>query len=152
MANNQIDADTLAEGDLGDHAELESTGTGMGLDENVAGALAYLFGVITGVIFYVVEQENAFVRFHAAQSIAVFGLVFVASIGLSILGMLVSAVLFTGTTGGFIVGSIVSLLLTLVWLVVTVGTFGLWLYLMVRAYQGKTPRVPIAAGIADKLV
>src|SRR5918992_897204 len=42
-----------------------------GLAPNVAGALAYVLGIITGVIFLVIEKENRFVRFHAAQSIAV---------------------------------------------------------------------------------
>jgi uncharacterized membrane protein len=33
-----------------------------------------------------------------------------------------------------------------------VGSFALWIYMMVRAYQGQTPRIPIAAGIADRMV
>ena len=42
--------------------------TASGLAQNVAGALAYLLGPITGIIFLVVEKENRFVRFHAMQS------------------------------------------------------------------------------------
>jgi uncharacterized membrane protein len=79
------------------------------------------------------------------------GIVFVAYIGLSILGTVVSSILFTSSST-FFLGSIVSLVLGLIWLVLALGGFGLWVYLMVRAYQGKTPRVPIAAGIADSLV
>jgi uncharacterized membrane protein len=56
-----------------------------GLAPNVAGALAYVLGIITGVIFLVIEKENRFVRFHAAQSIAVTIVLTVVSIGLSIL-------------------------------------------------------------------
>lgn len=125
--------------------------TSSGMDENVAGALSYLFGFVTGLIFFLIEKENDYVRFHAAQSIAVWGLLFVAYIGLSFVGTIFSTVLFSSSST-FIIGSLVSLVLGLAWLVLGLGGFALWVYLMVRAYQGKTPRVPIAAGIADKLV
>lgn len=125
--------------------------TESGLDENVAGALSYLFGLVTGLIFYLIEQDNPYVRFHAAQSMVVSGLVFVTAIALSIVGTIISTVLFTSTST-FFIGSIISLVIGLVWLVFALGAFAVWVYLMVRAYQGKTPRVPIAAGIADNLV
>jgi len=146
MASNTKDIDAGGDEPPVASGEMES-----GLDENVAGALSYLFGLVTGLIFYLIEQDNAYVRFHAAQSMVVSGIVFVAYIGLSILGTVVSTVLVTSTSTVFL-GSIVSLVLGLIWLVLALGGFGLWVYLMVRAYQGKTPRVPIAAGIADSLV
>lgn len=152
MASNPVDATSVAEVSPDEHAEMEAPRTETGLEENVAGALAYVFGIITGLLFYLVERENAFVRFHAAQSIAVSGLILAASIGLSIVGVLVSALLFTGSTGGLIAGSLVSLFLTFVWLGLVMGSFGLWVYLIVRAYQGRTPRIPIAAPLADRLV
>ena len=126
--------------------------SGTGIDENVAGALSYLLGVITGVLFFVVDKDRPFVRFHAAQSIVVFGGFFVASIVLSVIGGIVSAIAFSGGVGGAIVGGLLSLVLLLVWLVVGFGAFVAWLYLMYKAYKGETPRVPIAARIADKLV
>lgn len=145
MASNTRDIDAA-----GDEPPVASGETESGLDENVAGALSYLFGLVTGLIFYLIEQDNPYVRFHAAQSMVVSGIVFVAYIGLSIVGTVVSTVLFTSTSTVFL-GSIVSLVLGLIWLVLALGGFALWVYLMVRAYQGKTPRVPIAAGIADRL-
>lgn len=152
MEANPTDVDTSIPPETDEGSDASTVETGSGLDENVAGALAYGLGVLTGVVFYVIEQENEFVRFHAAQSIVVFSLIFVATVGLGIVGALVSALFFTGSTGGFFVGSIFSLVLTLAWFAVSVVAFGLWIYLMVRAYQGRTPRVPVAAGIADKLV
>ena len=125
--------------------------TESGLDENIAGALSYLFGIVTGLVFYLVEQDNPYVRFHAAQSVVVSGLVFVGYVVLSVVGTIVSTVLFSSTST-FFVGSIVSLVLGLVWLVLALGGFALWVYLMMRAYQGKTLHVPIAAGIADNLI
>lgn len=145
MANNTQDIDTESE------TAIATEGTESGLDENVAGALSYLFGLVSGLIFYLVEQDNPFVRFHAAQSMVLSGLLFVAYIALSIIGTVVSSILFTSTSTYF-VGSIVSLVIGLVWLALMLGTFAIWVYLMFRAYQGETPRMPIAAGIADSLV
>ena len=146
MASNTQDIDAT-----GDEPPVASGETESGLDENVAGALSYLFGLVTGLIFYLIEQDNPYVRFHAAQSMVVTGIVFAAYIALSIVGMIVSTVLVTSSST-FFLGSIVSLVLGLIWLVLALGGFALWVYLMIRAYQGKTPRVPIAAGIADSLV
>ena len=50
---------------------MEKTSTG--LDENVAGLLCYVLGWVSGLVFILIEQENNFVRFHAMQSIIVFG-------------------------------------------------------------------------------
>ncbi len=36
-----------------------------GLEQNIAGLLCYVLGWITGIIFYILEKENEFVRFHA---------------------------------------------------------------------------------------
>jgi uncharacterized membrane protein len=37
----------------------------------VSGLLAYLFGWVTGLVFFLIEKEHREVRFHAAQSILV---------------------------------------------------------------------------------
>lgn len=122
-----------------------------GLDGNVAGTLSYLFGFVSGLIFYLIEKDDSFVRWHAAQSMAFSGVLIVAYIALTFLGTVVSVAAFSGSTGGFLIGSLFSLILGLVWLVVALGGFVAWVYLMVKAYQGETPRMPVAAGIADKL-
>ncbi|RJT02674.1 DUF4870 domain-containing protein [Halococcus sp. IIIV-5B] len=123
-----------------------------GLDSNVAGALSYVFGFVSGLIFYLIEKEDEFVRWHAAQSIALSAVVAVVSIALSFVGTAISVATFSGSSGLFLVGSLVSLVLGLVWLVVTVGAVAVWLYLIVRAYQGKTVRLPVVATLADRLV
>jgi len=104
--------------------------SGTGLDENVAGALSYLLGVLTGVLFFVVDKDRPFVRFHAAQSMVVFGGLFVAAIVLSVVGGIVSAIAFSGGVGGAIVGGLLSLVLLLVWPVFGFGSLVAWLYLM----------------------
>ena len=47
--------------------------TSLGLDANLAGALAYALGWLSGLALYFTERENSFVRFHAIQSSVVFG-------------------------------------------------------------------------------
>ena len=66
---------------LGETPETKKTSSGM--DENVAGLLCYLVGWVTGLIFFLIEKENQFVRFHAMQSIVTFGGITVITIILS---------------------------------------------------------------------
>ena len=114
--------------------------TSTGLAPNLAGALAYILGPITGVVFLVLEKENRFVRFHAAQSITVGILMVALSIGLSILSTVLAFIP--------ILGWILALLLALV---LGFGTFVLWLLLMWRAWQGKEWETPIAGPLARRI-
>jgi uncharacterized membrane protein len=115
--------------------------TSTGLPANVAGALAYLLGPITGVLFYVLERDNRFVRFHAAQSIAVSCVMFVLGIVLAILGSVIGFVP--------IIGWLVAMLLSFG---LSILSFVLWLYLMWQAYQGKEWEAPFAGVFARRMV
>lgn len=115
--------------------------TSTGLAPNVAGALSYVLGPITGVVLFVLEKENRFVRFHAAQSIMV-GVVFIAlSIGLSILSTVLAFIP--------VLGWILALLLSLG---LAVAGFVLWLILMWKAFSGYEWSAPVAGGLARKMV
>jgi uncharacterized membrane protein len=114
--------------------------TQSGLAENVAGLLCYVLGWITGLIFYLTDKRP-FVRFHAAQSIVVFG-------ALTIIRILVGMLFVTGGLAGVATG--LSFGILLFWLISLVGLV-LWILLMVKAYQDERYRVPIAADLADKL-
>jgi uncharacterized membrane protein len=106
-----------------------------GISENVAGLLCYALGWITGLIFYFIDKRP-FVRFHAAQSIVVFG-------GLTVIRFALGALFLTGTgfhMGGFGLLALVSLI-----------GFVLWILLMIKAYQGEKFRVPVAADLADQI-
>jgi uncharacterized membrane protein len=110
------------------------------VDENVAGLLCYVGGWVTGLIFLLIDKRP-FVRFHAAQSIVVFG-------GLQIVYIVLSTIFVTGLrTGGLGFFSFDGLLFSVVRLVAVV----LWIVLMVKAYQHEQYRVPIAANLADSL-
>jgi uncharacterized membrane protein len=111
------------------------TGT-TGMDQNVAGLLCYLAGWLTGLIFLLVEKENKFVRFHAMQSIAIFG------------GLSVAWVVF------FILAFIpwIGILFLILWIIILICVFILWIILMVKAYQGQIFKVPIVGQFAAKQV
>lgn len=114
--------------------------TDTGLAQNIAGALAYVLGPLTGVLFLILEKENRVVRFHAAQSVAV-GLILVAlSIALSLIAGLLAFVP--------VLGWIAMLLLSVV---IGLGSLILWLALMWRAYLGKLWELPVAGAFARKL-
>jgi uncharacterized membrane protein len=127
---------------------IERRESGTGLDRNVAGALSYLLGIITGAIMFVVEKDDEYVRWHAAQSIGVSVVLFGVSIVVGFVSTLMFGLFFFSPT----LGAVVGLLFTLVWGVFGLALFGMWLYLMWTAYQGKRVRVPLAARIADALV
>lgn len=109
---------------------------GSGLQENVAGLLCYVLGWLTGLIFLLIDKRP-FVRFHAAQSIVVFGALFVIRLVLSF-GFLSSGVYTFGLWG------IISLVVSLI-------TLAAWIILMIQAYQGKLFEVPVAANLAKSI-
>lgn len=116
--------------------------TESGLAPNVAGALSYLLGPITGILFYVIEPEDAFVRFHATQSIVVFGGLFVLSIALSVIFAILAVIP--------IIGWLFAILLALLAMIASLVALVLWLFLMYKAYSGDEYEVPIAAKYARK--
>ena len=113
-----------------------AAGTQSGLSENVAGLLCYLLGWITGLIFYFIDKRP-FVRFHAAQSIVVFG-------GLMVIRIVLSMLFVAGGAAGFSVGFGLLSLVSILGLV-------LWILLMIKAYQGEKFRIPLAADLADQI-
>lgn len=56
----------------GGAAPASGAAAGTGMAENVAGLLCYVLGWLTGLVFFLIDKRP-FVRFHAAQSIVVFG-------------------------------------------------------------------------------
>ncbi|MFB3778189.1 MAG: DUF4870 domain-containing protein [Bryobacteraceae bacterium] len=109
---------------------------------NVAGALCYVLGLITGIIFLVLEpyNRNKEVRFHAFQAIFFNIAVIVIAIALMILGMIVGAVIpFAG-----------AMLLSLVSLLVWLGSLVLWVVLIIKAYGGSRLVLPVIGAMAEK--
>ena len=100
-----------------------------GLDENIASALTYVLGFVTGIIFILVEKENKTVRFHAMQSIIVF-------LGLFVVFVVISFIPF------------INMLAFVIMLVELV----LWLVLIIKAYQGEKFKLPVVGDMAESYV
>ena len=111
------------------------------LSENVASALCYLVGFITGIVFLVLApyNQNRNIKFHAWQSI----FLNVGMIGLMIVLSILSIIL------GAISLGILSILMGVVMLVIYLGFFGLWLFLMWKAYNGEKLVLPVIGPLAE---
>jgi uncharacterized membrane protein len=99
-----------------------------GMQPNLAALLSYLVGVITGIVFYLIEKENKFVRFHAMQSILTFAFLFV----------LQAVLIFVPVIGWMIMP------------IVSITSLILWIILMIKAYQGELFKLPVIGDIAEK--
>jgi uncharacterized membrane protein len=111
------------------------------MDENVAAALCYLLGVLTGVLFLVLEpyNRNPVIRFHAFQSIF-------AWIAAIVIGMVLSTVSYAIVALPFI-GWLIYILL---WTAFSLGVLGLWLFLMYKAYNKERLVLPVIGAWAEK--
>lgn len=127
--------------DGGDDLARPGPNSGTGLEPNVAAALSYVLGIITGLIFVLLERDPL-VRFHAFQSI----FLTVAWIVFWIAFTIVQGILFHIPFVGFlalIIGFLVSLGLGL-------GGLLLWIVLIIKAYQGQRFSLPIVGPIAER--
>jgi uncharacterized membrane protein len=115
--------------------------TPAGLTDNVASALCYAVGLITGILFLVLApyNQNPKIRFHAFQSIFLNVAFIIIWIAFSIIASIFR---------------MVSLMFApLIWLgffVVWVGFFVLWLMLIIKAYQDQKLVLPIIGPLAQQ--
>lgn len=105
-----------------------------GLTENVASALCYALGLITGILFLVLApyNQNRNIRFHAFQSIFYNVAYLVVWIGISMIGVVTHGMTF--------------LLMPLIGLAFFVG----WLVLLIKAYQGQKLVLPVIGPMAEQ--
>lgn len=117
--------------------------TQTGLSENVAGLLCYVLGWVTGLIFLLIDKRP-FVRFHAAQSLVIFGALNIISI-----------ILTMGFVGGSVFGGAFSWSTFGFWVsirnIVDLIAFIAWIVGMIKAYQHERFRFPIVADFADQI-
>lgn len=107
---------------------MQNEKTASGFDQNVAGALCYSLGWLTGLVFFATEPQNRFVRFHAMQSMLVFGaacLAVLVCLSIPFLGWILS-------------------------IFIVYGSVALWLILMFKAYQGERFKLPVVGDIAEQ--
>lgn len=113
---------------------VEEKRSSTGLESNVGGLLSYLAGWITGLIFYLLEEKDEFIRFHAMQSIVTFGFLSAVHIFLGFLQWI----------------PYVWVLFLIIQILVGIFTFVLWIVLMVSAYQGQRFKIPVAGDLAER--
>jgi len=108
-----------------------------GLEENVAGALCYSLGLITGILFLVLEpyNKNRNIRFHAFQSI-------ILSAALMVIFWVVFPLL------AVVTGGVIFFLMPILGL----ASFALWLFMLIKTYQNQKVVLPVIGDIAQKQV
>ena len=126
---------------------VQTTKSSTGLDENIAALLSYIFGWVSGLIFFLMEKDSRLVRFHAMQSILFNVLIIVLVIVFWILTFILVLI---GAAIGDVIGTIFSLLATLLWLAFSVGILIAWILCLVKAFQGQYFKLPIIGNFAEK--
>jgi len=111
------------------------------MTDNMAGALCYLFGFITGILFLVLApyNQNREIRFHAFQSIFL-------NIAWVALWIVITIVLIPFRMIPFL-GLFIALVLQSV---LGLGGFILWLYMMFKTYNGERIVLPVVGAFAEK--
>lgn len=107
------------------------------LQLNIVRPLCYLFGWVSGIVLLFFEKKDYSVRFHAWQSIITFGMLSVAILILNLIPP-VSDILYT-------------VLAVLYWTIVALSLV-LWVSLILSSYQGQGYRLPVAGGLAHRLL
>src|SRR5580692_4327207 len=110
-----------------------------GMTDNLAAALCYLLGIVTGILFLVLEpyNKNRTIRFHAFQSIFLNVAVIILAIGVGIFDSMLWHMI------GFWLSSLVSLVFNL-------ACFALWIFMIVTTYQGRTTVLPLIGPLAQQ--
>jgi len=106
----------------------------MGMQPNIEAGLSYVLGWVTGLIFFLMEKQNRFVRFHAMQSILFFGGLTVIQIILNVFSHFPVLGFFASLAG------------------VAVGIIGFvgYIVLLINGFQGKYYKLPIVGDYAEK--
>lgn len=105
-----------------------------GLESNIGGLLSYVLGWITGLIFFLIEEKDEFIRFHAMQSIIFFGAVTAVLIVFGFLQWI----------------PFIGILFTVLTSLVGLFAFVMWIVFMVKAYQGERFMLPVAGDLAER--
>lgn len=107
-----------------------SSSSNTGLDPKVSALLAYLLGIVGGIVFYAISKDS-FVRFHAMQSIMFF-------VAVGILWAVSFALIF-----------IIPFFSYVQWLV-SLGVTTVWIIMMIKSYAGEKYKLPVIGDMAEK--
>ena len=110
-----------------------------GLDPNMAAALAYLAGPLSGATILLAERRSVYVRFHAWQAI----------VGLGGLGLVAIAILVSAFLALFISPFAFTLMYRLA-AAIAVGWLLLWMVCLFQAFTGREWQMPLVGGYASR--
>ena len=120
----------------------------IGLNANLAAALGYPIGIL-GLINFIIEKENRFVKFHGIQSVlysvllaVIFTMIWIV---LFILGLILSATSESLALVFWGLSSLIALVMFVIWI-------GGHLFFAYRAYQGQMFKLPVVGSLADRFV
>jgi uncharacterized membrane protein len=116
------------------------TDSSTGLAPRTGALLAYLGWWVTGGLMLLVERRDPFVRFHAAQSLLGLGVVWLLGAIVYVLAFAVLSMSATGFTA-------------MLWcaLGIWAAGVGVWIVCLTKVLRGERWRMPLAAGIADRV-
>lgn len=121
-------------------APVASTGaSSSGLEENIAGLLCYVFGWISGLIFFLIDKRP-FVKFHAAQSIAYNLLIFACYMAVWVVEIMIIKIPGIGLLG-FLLFPLLGL-----------AVLAIWVFLMYKAYSHEKFKLPIIGDLVEGMV
>ncbi len=109
--------------------------TSIGIDENLAGVLAYFFAPLSSILLIVMEKNSKSVKFHAYQSLGLVVAWFVITFGYSF---------------SWFLPDFLSLLVSCALSLLGLATFALWIFLMWKAYNNEMYKLPVIGDFAEK--
>jgi uncharacterized membrane protein len=111
-----------------------------GLDPKIAATLAYLVGWLTGLLFFLLERDSRYVRFHALQSLLGLGAIWALGVTFFALGFV--TVFFSSAT-----------FRVMMWFAEVVWIAGVvvWLVCLYKAYNGERWKLPVVGAVAERL-
>ena len=125
----------------------QATKSSTGLDENIAALLSYVFGWVSGLIFFLIEKDSRLVRFHAMQSLlfnVLFGVLAVALWIVLFIAFIIAAQVSGALT------TLLSLVSVLIWGVLFIAVLIGWIMCLVKAFQGQYFKLPVIGNLAEK--
>jgi len=112
-----------------------------GMTENMASALCYALGLVTGIVFLVLApyNQNRNIKFHAFQSIFMHLALIVCYVVLTMAGIVMHGIP--------VIGALFSILLSMV---LGLGSFLLWLFMLFKTYNGEKIVLPVIGDLAQR--
>jgi uncharacterized membrane protein len=126
---------------------VQATKSSTGLDENIAALLSYIFGWVSGLIFFLIEKDSRLVRFHAMQSLLLNGVAIIFGIALWIVSVVL---LIVSSQISGLMSTLISLVTTLLFFVFSIGILIAVIMCLIKAYQGQYFKLPVVGNFAEK--